>query len=142
MCVCVCLFVFVLYCRFQVHTERMDIFVKEMATENPNEVSNWSLIGQDRPSYLKKKKGLSSESTNFPIFHETGSHFKSLGCRRVTWNKLRTEDLQKLGATTVQNSVAQATWRHNARLYSPYTAKCYSVLYIIMKGRKVLQVFL
>jgi len=56
MCVCVCLFVFVLYCRFQVHTERMDIFVKEMATENPNEVSNWSLIGQDHPSYLKKKK--------------------------------------------------------------------------------------
>jgi hypothetical protein len=49
-----CLFVFVLYCRFQAHTERMDTLVKEIVTETSNEISNWPLIGQDRPPYLKK----------------------------------------------------------------------------------------
>jgi hypothetical protein len=137
----ICVFVcFELYCRSKVHTERMDMFVKEIVTEASSELSNWSLIRQDRPLYLKK--GLSTESTNFPTFQKSGSYFKSLGCRRVTWNKFHTEDLQKLGATTVQNSVAQATWRPSAHLYSPYTAKCYSVLHIIMKGRKMAQVFI
>jgi len=137
MCLFVCL---ELYCRFQVQTERKDMFVKEIVTETSNELSNWSLTGQDRPIYLKK--GLSSESTNFPIFQKSGSYFKSLGCRRVTWKKFHTEDLQKLGATTLQNSVAQATWRPSLRLYSPYTAKCYIVLHLVMKGRKMVQVFI
>jgi len=58
--ICVCLFVFVLYCRFQAHTKRMVTLVKEIVTEASNEISNWSLKGQDRPPYLKKKYYLRS----------------------------------------------------------------------------------
>jgi hypothetical protein len=78
----ICVFIFVSYCRFQADNERMNTIVKEIVTQTSNEFSNWPLLGQDRPPYLKK--GLSSEFTNFPIFQKSGSHFKGLGCRRVT----------------------------------------------------------
>ena len=69
--ICVCLFVFVLYCRFQAHTKRMVTLVKEIVTEASNEISNWSLKGQDRPPYLKKNTIFGVHTfSNFPEIWE------------------------------------------------------------------------
>jgi hypothetical protein len=70
--ICVCVFVFVLYCRFQTQNERMDALVKEMqVTETSNEISNWYLIGQGCPPYLKKRTIFGVHKfSNFPEIWE------------------------------------------------------------------------